>query len=103
MFPSEMAILMDIAKNKDSDKQLANRPMDVINEYVCCLCGLLVRRGYIKGNRTKGYQLTSMGRRTLAEFAGRKKARNQKKVKTNSIEYCQELGKLRKERLTPIR
>jgi len=68
MFPSETAILMDIARNKDSGKQLANRAMDVVSEYIGYLCDSLVRRGYITGNRTKGYQLTSMGRGTLLEF-----------------------------------
>ena len=66
MFPSEMVILMDIARNKDSSKQVMNRPMDIINEYICYLCDSLVRRGYIKGNRAKGYRLTSMGREILA-------------------------------------
>ena len=76
MFPSETIILMDIARNKDSGKQLINRPMDVINEYICYLCDSLVRRGYIKGNRTKGYQLTSMGRGIL-----RVRAKNEARVK----------------------
>ena len=65
MFPSETVILTDIARNKDSGKQLVNRPMDIISEYISYLCDSLVRRGYIKGNRTKGYQLTSMGRGAL--------------------------------------
>ena len=65
MFPSETVILTDIAKNKESGKQLVNRPMDVINEYICYLCDSMVRRGCIKGNRTKGYRLTSMGREIL--------------------------------------
>ena len=65
MFPNEMVILLDIAKNKESGKQLVNRPMDVISAYIGYLCDSLVRRGYIKGNRTKGYQLTSMGRGAL--------------------------------------
>jgi predicted transcriptional regulator len=65
MFPSEMVILMDIARNKDSGKQLMNQPMDVINEYICYLCDSLVSRGYIKRNKTRGYQLTSMGREIL--------------------------------------
>ena len=68
MFPSETAILMDIARNKDSGKQLANRAMDVVSEYIGYLCDSPVRRGYITGNRPKGYQLTSMGRGTLLEF-----------------------------------
>ena len=76
MFPSEMVILMDIAKNKDSRKQLVNRPMDIINEYISYLCDSLVRRGYIKGNRTKGYRLTSMGRGIL-----RVQAKNEARVK----------------------
>jgi len=68
MFPSETAILMDIARNKDSGKQLANQAMDIVSEYIGYLCDSLVRRGYITGNRTKGYQLTSVGRGTLLEF-----------------------------------
>jgi len=76
MFPSEMVILMDIARNKDSGKQLMNRPMDVINEYICYLCDSLVRRGYIKRNRTKGYRLTSMGREIL-----RVQGKNETRVK----------------------
>ena len=68
MFPSETAILMDIARNKDSGKQLANRAMDVVSEYIGYLCDSLVRRGYMMGNRIKGYQLTPMGRGTLLEF-----------------------------------
>ena len=76
MFPSEMVILMDIARNKDSSKQLVNRPMDVINEYICYLCDSLVRRGYIKGSRTKGYQLTPMGRRII-----RVRGKNEARVK----------------------
>ena len=74
MFPSETVILMDIARNKDSGKQLVNRPMDVVNEYICYLCDSLVRRGYIKGNRTKGYQLTPMGRRIIG-VRGKNEAR----------------------------
>jgi predicted transcriptional regulator len=68
MFPSERAILMDIATNKDSNKQLANRPMDVVSEYISYLCDSLVRRGYLTRNGVKGYTLTSMGREPLLEF-----------------------------------
>jgi len=78
MFPSEMVILMDIAKNKDSRKQLVNRPMDIINEYISYLCDSLVRRGYIKGSRAKGYQLTPMGREIL-----RVRGKNEARVKNN--------------------
>ena len=83
MFPSEIVILTDIARNKDSGKQLINRPIDVINEYIYYLCDSLVRRGYIKGNRTKGYQLTSMGRGILG-VRGKSEARVKKqKAKVN--------------------
>jgi len=85
MFPSEMVILADIARNKDSGKQLINRPIDVINEYIYYLCDSLVRRGYIKGNRIKGYQLTSMGRRTLAEFEVRTKLESKNPKKSRQL------------------
>ena len=77
MFPSEKVILTDIARSKDSAKQLMNRPMDIINEYICYLCDSLVRRGYIKGNRTKGYRLTSMGREIL-RVRGKNEAKSKK-------------------------
>ena len=84
MFPSETVILMDIARNKDSGNQLINRPMDVINEYIRYLCDSLVRRGYIKGNRTKGYELTSMGRKSL-EFEVRTKLESKKPKKPRQL------------------
>ena len=102
MFPSEMAILMDIEKNKDSGKQLANRPMDVVSEYIGYLCDSLVRRGYITVNRKKGYQLTSAGRRTLLKFLRDHEARTKNamaKLKRLGIEYSQKMDRLRKEQL----
>ena len=68
MFPSEMVILMAIAANKEAGKQLRNRPMDIIGEYIGYLYDSLVSRGYLRRNRPRGYQLTSMGRGTLLEF-----------------------------------
>jgi len=106
MFPSEMAILMDIEKNKDSGKQLANRPMDVISEYIGYLCDSLARRGYITVNRTKGYQLTSMGRRTLMEFLKENEARVKdtiSKLNQVRVKYGQEMDRLRKEQLRSSR
>ena len=101
MFPTEMEILLDITKNKDSGKQLMSRPMDVVSEYICYLCDSLVRRGYIKGNKTKGYRLTSMGREILAVPA--KNEARVKQAKATRIEYRQELDKLLKERLKASR
>ena len=68
MFPSEMLILAAIAVNKETGKKLLNRPMDIIGEYIGYLYDSLVKRGYLKGNRLSGYQLTSMGRGALVEF-----------------------------------
>jgi len=68
MFPSEMVILMAIAANKDTGKKLLNRPMDVTGEYIGYLYDSLVNRGYLKGHRSTGYQLTTMGREALVAF-----------------------------------
>ncbi len=102
MFPSEMAILMAVAANKDSGKQLINRPMDVTGEYIGYLYESLVSRGYLKGNRAKGYQLTSTGGTTLLKFLQENEARAKdtiRKLKQLGIEYSQEMDKLRKEQL----
>ena len=68
MFPSEIEILMNIARNKDAARQLVNRPMDVLSEYINYLCDSLATRGYITGNSGKGYKLTSMGERALIDL-----------------------------------
>ena len=68
MFPSEMIILMAIAGAGNSGKHLLNRPMDVTGEYIGYLYNSLVKRGYLKGDRSVGYQLTSKGKGTLLEF-----------------------------------
>jgi len=97
-----MVILMDIARNEDSGKQLVNRPMDVISEYIGYLCDSLVSRGYLKGNRAKGYQITSMGRGTLVEFLQENETRVKdtiRKLKQLGVEYSQEIDKPRKEQL----
>ncbi len=87
MFPSEMVILMAIAVARDSDKKLLNRPMDVIGEYITYLYNSLVRRGYLKGNSSRGYQLTLKGREALFEFL----RKNETKVK-DTVETLQQLG-----------
>lgn len=67
MFPSEIEILMNIARNKDSARQLVNQPKDVISEYIGYFCDYLAMRGYINGYRGKGYKLTEMGKRALID------------------------------------
>jgi len=87
MFPSEMVILMAIAGDGDSGKTLLMRPMDVISEYIGYLYDSLVKRGYIKGNGSRGYQLTSKGMETLVEFLHGNKTR----VK-DTLNMLQQLG-----------
>ncbi len=68
MFPGEMVILMAMAINKKTGKELLTRPMDVTGEYISNLCNSLVNRGYLKKNRQMSYQLTSAGGKALEEF-----------------------------------
>ena len=100
MFPSEMVILMAIAVAGDSGKKLSTRPMDVTGEYVGYLYDSLVKRGYLKGNKSRGYQLTSMGRGALLEFLRKNKTRAEDTIKTLQrlgIEVSQKIGKLEEE------
>ena len=100
MFPSEMVILMAIAVARDSGKKLLTQPMDVTGEYIGYLCNSLARRGYLKENSSRGYQLTSKGGETIFEFLRENKIRVKDTIKTLEqlgIEISQEVGKLEKE------
>ena len=100
MFPSEMVILMAIAVTGDSDKKLLSRPMDVTGEYITYLYNSLVRRGYLKGNSLRGYQLTLKGREALFEFLCKNETRVKDTVKTLQqlgIEIGQGIDKVRRE------
>jgi len=100
MFPCEMVILMAIAVNKDAAKKLPARPMDITGEYIGYLYDSLVTRGYLKGNSSKGYQLTSQGRETLFEFLHENKTRVRDtihRLKQLRIEISQEIDKIGKE------
>jgi predicted transcriptional regulator len=68
MLPSEMIILMAIVINKSSGQKLLNRPMDVTGEYIGYLYNSLVNRGYLRGHRATGYQLTPLGKEAILEF-----------------------------------
>lgn len=68
MLPSEMIILMAIAINKNTGQKLLTRPMDITGEYIGYLYSSLVNRGYLKGHRSTGYQLTPLGRESILEF-----------------------------------
>ncbi len=102
MFPSEMVILMAIAVNKDAGKKLLNRPMDVTGEYIGYLYDSLVKRGYLKENNSRGYQLTSKGRESLLGFLHENRTRAKDTIKRLQqlgidISQEQEIDKLEKE------
>ena len=104
MFPSEIAILVAIATNKHSGKQLLNRPMDVIGEYIGYLYNSLVSRGYIKGDRSRGFRLTPKGEETLKKFLHSKETKAKdtlQRLRQLNIEVSQEaerkIEKLKKE------
>ena len=82
MFPSEMVILMAIAKAGDSGEKLLTRPMDVVGEYIGYLYNSLVTRGYIQRNSPRGYQLTIRGKRVLSDFLHENRARVKDTIKT---------------------
>ena len=100
MFPGQMVILMAIAVNRDAGKKLLTRPMDVTSEYIGYLYDSLVNRGYLRGNRSRGYQLTSIGREALLEFLHKNETKAKdmiKRLQQLGIEYTQEMDKLGKE------
>jgi len=100
MFPSEMVILMAIVGAGDSGKTPLMRPTDVISEYIGYLYDSLVKRGYIKGNGSRGYQLTSKGVEALFEFLRGNKTRVKdilNMLQQLGIEISQEIDKLGKE------
>ena len=82
MFPSEMVILMAIAVAKDSGKGRLTRSTDVLGEYIGYLYDSLVRRGYVREDRLRGYRLTPKGREGLFEFLYKNKTRVKDPVRT---------------------
>ena len=98
MFPSEMVILMEIVEAGEFGRRLMNNPLDITGEYIGYLYNSLVRRGYLKGNNSKGYQLTSQGREAVLEFLHNNNKTNVKdRIKTLQrlrIEISQEIDKL---------
>ena len=68
MLPSEMVILMAITINKNTGQKLLTNPMDITSEYIGYLYNSLVNRGYLKGHRSTGFQLTVIGREAIHNF-----------------------------------
>ena len=71
MLPSEMVILMAITINKSTGQKLLTSPMDITSEYIGYLYNSLVNRGYLKGHRSTGFQLTTIGRGAIHNFVKR--------------------------------
>jgi len=95
-----MAILMAIAATSDSCKKLLNRPMDVVGIYIGYLYDSMVRRGYLKKDGSRKYQLTPKGKEALSEFLYANKTKVKDTVKTLKqlgIEISQDVGKLEEE------
>lgn len=100
MFLSEMAILMAITVARDSGGKLPTHPMDITGEYIGYLYDSLVKRGYLKGNGSRGYQLTSKGRESLFKFLHENKTRVKDAIKTLQhlgIEINREIDELERE------
>lgn len=72
MLPSELVILMAISINKRTGQKLLTNPLDVTSEYMSYLFNSLVNRGYLKGHRTTGFRLTTIGRDAVQTFIRKK-------------------------------
>jgi predicted transcriptional regulator len=68
MLPSEMVILMAITINKSTGQKLLTSQMDITSEYIGYMFNSLVNRGYLKGHRSTGFQLTTTGREAVHNF-----------------------------------
>ena len=75
MLPSEMVILMAISINKNTGKKLLTNPLDVTSEYIGYLYTSLVNRGYLKGHRSTGFQLTTIGREVIENFVQKNRSK----------------------------
>ena len=100
MFPSEMVILMAIVEAGQFGRRLETKPMDITGEYIGYLYDSLVRRGYLKGNSSRGYQLTTKGMEAVLEFLHNNRTSAKDRIKALErlrIEIGQELNKLESE------
>ncbi len=59
----EIQILLDIGLNKTIHKSIISHKAAVTNPYIGLSINSLIRRGYLVKDRTKAYQLTSLGRK----------------------------------------
>ena len=68
MLPSEMIILMAISISKNTGRNLLTNSLGITNEYINYLYNNLVNRGFLKGHRSTGFRLTTIGRETIQNF-----------------------------------
>lgn len=87
MLPSEMVIIMAISINKSTGKILYSNPLDITSEYIGYLYSSLVNRGYLKGHRSTGFQLTAIGREAVDAFI-----KNSRSGATEVVERLRRLG-----------
>ena len=85
MLPSEMLILMAAVVNTKTNSNLSTRHMDVTGEYIGYLYNSLVNRGYLKGRRATGYQLTETGREAIFDFIRKNKTHSRDVIKRLKI------------------
>ena len=97
MFPSEMVILLSTAVPGGSGDSLISRPMDIMNEYIGYLYDSLVRRGYLRRNSSRKYQLTSLGREAMRIFLKENRSKTREIIlalQQLGIESSQKIGEL---------
>ncbi len=87
MLPSELVILMAITINKNTGQKLLTSPMDITSEYIGYMFNSLENRGYLKGHRSTGFQLTTIGREVVHSFIKKNSS-----IATDVVERLRLLG-----------
>ncbi|MFC1969397.1 hypothetical protein ACFLVF_02785 [Chloroflexota bacterium] len=64
----EKQILLDIGLNKTLHKSITSHKKAITNPYITLSINSLISRGYLQKDRTKNYQLTSLGRKVYVEI-----------------------------------
>ena len=64
----EIQILIAIGLNKTLHKRFINHKIAITNPYIGLSINSLIIRGYLQKDRTKTYQLTSLGRKALVKI-----------------------------------
>lgn len=64
----EIQILIAIGLNKTLHQRIINHKIAITNPYIGLSINSLISRGYLQKDRTKTYQLTSLGRKALVKI-----------------------------------